>query len=88
MTVVVCLERGGRREAGAGFDLAVEASVVEPVDVGERGELDVLVPGPRALRVDQLPLVGPLKLSAMALSKLSPLEPTEATMWFSSRRWE
>jgi len=86
--VVVCFEGGRGGVAGTGLDLAVQAPVVEPVDVGERGELDVLVPGPRALRVDQLPLVGPLKLSAMALSKLSPLEPTEATMWFSSRRWE
>ena len=30
------------REAGTGFDLALEALVVEPVDVGEGGELDVV----------------------------------------------
>ena len=31
--------------------------MVEPVDVGERGELDVLEPRPWPLGVDQLPLV-------------------------------
>ena len=60
MTIVVSLERGWRREAGAGFDLAVEATVVEPIDVGERGELDVVEAAPRTLRVDQLPLVEPV----------------------------
>ena len=48
MTIVVGFEGGWCGEAGAGFDLAVEAPVVEPVDVGEGGELDVLEPGPGA----------------------------------------
>ncbi len=42
LTVAVGLEGGGGGVTGAGFDLAVEASVVEPVDVGKGGELDVL----------------------------------------------
>ena len=37
-------------EAGAGLDLAVEASVVEPVDVGEGRELDVVEAAPGAFR--------------------------------------
>ena len=61
LTIVVGLEgcRGG--EAGAGFDLAVETSVVEPVDVGEGRELDVIEAAPRAFRVDQFPLVEPVE---------------------------
>jgi hypothetical protein len=39
---VVGFERGWCGVAGAGFDLAVKAPVVEPVDVGEGGELDVV----------------------------------------------
>jgi hypothetical protein len=57
LTVVGCFERGGGGEAGAGFDLAVEASVVEPVDVGEGRELDVVESPPWALFVDEFPLV-------------------------------
>jgi len=37
-------------------DLAVDAAVVEPVDVAECGELDVVETAPRSLRVDQFPL--------------------------------
>jgi len=51
--------RGGA--AGTVGDLAVQASLVEPVDIGEGGELDVLQPGPRALGVDELPLVEPVE---------------------------
>ncbi len=61
LTVVGSLERRRGGEAGAGFDLAVEASVVEPVDVGERRELDVVETSPWAFRVDQLPLVEPVE---------------------------
>jgi hypothetical protein len=43
--------------AAAVEDLAVAAPVVEPVDVLEGGELDVLEAFPWALRVDELPLV-------------------------------
>ena len=35
--------------------------MVEPVDVGHRGELDVVETAPGALRVDQLPLVEPVE---------------------------
>ena len=38
-------------------DLAVEPSVVEPVDVAQGGELDVIEPLPWALGVDEFPLV-------------------------------
>ena len=58
MTVVVGFV-GGCREPWAGFDLAVEAPVVEPVEVGEGGELDVVETAPGAFRVDQFPLVEP-----------------------------
>jgi len=61
LTVVGGLERRGGGEAGAGFDLAVEATVVEPVDVFEGGELDVVEAAPRTLRVDELPLVEPVE---------------------------
>ena len=57
MTVVGGFEGCRCREAGAGFDLAVKASVVEPVDVGECGELDVVEAALGAFRVDELPLV-------------------------------
>ena len=42
-------------------DLAVKATMVEPVDVGHRGELDVVEAAPRSLPVDQLPLVEPVE---------------------------
>jgi hypothetical protein len=38
----------------------VQSPVVEPVDVGERGELDVFDAGPRTLRVNGLPLLEPV----------------------------
>ena len=61
MTIVVGLERGWCGKAGAGFDLAAEASVVELVDVGERGELRVVEAVPCALRVDEFPLAEPVE---------------------------
>jgi hypothetical protein len=42
VTVVVGLEGGRRGVPGAVEDLAVEAAMVEPVDVAERRELDVV----------------------------------------------
>ena len=50
-------DRGG--VGGVVGDLAVEAAVVEPVDVGHGGELDVVEAAPRSLPVDQLPLEKP-----------------------------
>ena len=61
LTVVGSLERRRAGVAGAVGDLAVEPPVVEPVDIAEGGPLDVLEPRPRALRVDQLPLVEPVE---------------------------
>ena len=49
LTVVVGLVRGRGRVAGFGVDRAVEASVVEPVDVRQRGELDVVKTSPGTL---------------------------------------
>jgi hypothetical protein len=42
LTVVLVLEAGGCGVAGAIEDAAVEAAVVEPLDVAERRELDVV----------------------------------------------
>jgi hypothetical protein len=48
LTIVVGLEGGRCCVAAAWFDFTVKPAVVEPVDVFEGGELDVLeaLPGP------------------------------------------
>jgi len=56
-TVVGGFELGRRDVAVVVGDLAVQAVVVEPVEVAERGELDVVEASPWPLRVDELPLV-------------------------------
>ena len=61
LTVVGGFELGWGGVAGVVGDLAVEASVVEPVDVGHGCELDVVEPTPGALAVDQFPLVEPVE---------------------------
>ena len=61
MTVVVVLERCRGGESWSWFDLAVQATVVEPVDIGEGGELDIVEAPPRSLRVDQFPFVEPVE---------------------------
>ena len=61
MTVVGGLVGCGGGVAGAVGDALVEPAVVEPVDVGHGGELDVLEAVPGALAVDQLPLVEPVE---------------------------
>lgn len=66
LTVVVDLERGRGGVAGTVDDLAVETAV-EPVGVGEPGELDVLEPVPGTLRVDQLPFVEPVERLAESI---------------------
>ena len=60
MTVMGGFECGWGGVAGAGFDLAVEAPVVEPVHVGKGGELDVFEALPRGLFVDEFPFVEPV----------------------------
>jgi hypothetical protein len=56
--IVVGVLVGGRGGvAGAGGDGAVEAAVVEPVDVFQGGELDVADTRPGAVVVDEFPLV-------------------------------
>ena len=58
LMVVVGLKLGWRGVAGVVGDLAVEALVVEPVDVRHRHELDVEA-APWSLLVHQLPCVEP-----------------------------
>ena len=53
MTVVGDLEGCWGGEAGAGFDLAVKSAVVEPVDVDEGGDLDVVTAAPGTFRIDK-----------------------------------
>ncbi len=61
LTVVVGLEGGRRGEAGPVDDAAVEAAMVEPVDVAQGGELDVVQAAPGPVSVDELPLVEPVE---------------------------
>ena len=61
MTVIGGFERSWGGVTGAGFDLAVEAPVVEPVDVGEGGEVDVGEAVPGGLFVDAFPFVEPVE---------------------------
>ena len=65
MTVVGGLKgcRGG--VAGAVGDLAMESPVVEPVEEGEGGHLDVGEAVPGAVAVDELPLVEPAPTSSI-----------------------
>jgi len=55
LTVVLGFELG--RRGGVVGDLTVEASVAEPVDVGEGGELDIVETAPGAAPIDELSLV-------------------------------
>jgi len=58
LTVVGGFVGGGGGELTAtGEDLSVAAPVVEPVDIFEGGELDVLDALPGPVRVDEFPLV-------------------------------
>jgi hypothetical protein len=57
VTVVVGFELGGWDHS----DAAVESAVVEPVDVFEGGELDVVETAPGAVPVDEFPLVQPVE---------------------------
>ena len=81
-SVVVVLELGGWDVA----EFAVEAPVVEPVDVGEGGQFDVLGVTPGALAADQLSLVEPVHSLGEALSNESPMQPIEGSAWISARR--
>ena len=67
-------------------ELAVEAPLVEPFDVGEGRELDVVGVAPRALAADQFGLVEAVHALAMALSNESPMLPIEGRAWISARR--
>jgi hypothetical protein len=51
----------GGEAAVAVEDLAVASPVVEPVDVLEGGELDVVEAVPGAVRLNELPLVEPVE---------------------------
>ena len=61
LTVVVGFEVGRGGVGGVAGDLAVKSAVVEPVDVGEGGELDVVEAAPGPAAVDELPLVEPVE---------------------------
>lgn len=52
--VIDGFELGGRDAA----ELAVESSVVEPIDIAERGQLDVLAVSPRSLSADTIRSTG------------------------------
>ena len=65
---------------------AVEATRVVPVDPLEHGQLDLLDAAPRAVAGDQLSLNNPIVVSARALSKLSPREPTDGVAPASASR--
>ena len=64
LTVVGSLEFG-RWDVAAGFE---KTPVVEPVDVLEGGDFDLLDGAPRAARFDSSVLNSPITLSASALS--------------------
>jgi hypothetical protein len=61
LNVVGGFELGRCGVAGVVGDLAVKVSVVEPVDVGHRRELDIIDAAPRPLRVDEISLVEPVE---------------------------
>ena len=63
MTVVESLEFCRRDVAVVVGDLAVKATMVEPVDIAEGGVLDVVEAPPGTLGVDELPLVKAVELS-------------------------
>jgi hypothetical protein len=63
LTVVGLFQLGGWDHA----DLAVKASVVEPVDVFQGGELDVIEPSPWAFRSDQLGLIEPVETLSQSI---------------------
>ncbi len=66
LTVVEGFGGGRGGVAGVVGDLAVETAVVEPVDVGHGGELDVVDAGPGSLAVDELPLVEAVDVTSLA----------------------
>ena len=79
--------RSPRGRPGGPSDLAVQASVVEPVDALRDGDLEVAVVLQGALLADQFGLEQRVDASDRALSQLSPVEPTETTVPASASRW-
>jgi len=82
LTVVRVLEFDGW-DVAAGLE---QAAVVEPVDVLQSGDLDLLdrPPGPAGL--DQFGLEQPITDSASALSNASPTDPIDESIPASARR--
>ena len=78
---------GWRDPAGV---VVVDASVVEPVDPFQGGELEVLEASPGAAVADELGLVEPDDRLGqgvvVALSGQSPRDPTELTAALAARR--
>jgi hypothetical protein len=67
-------------------DLAVQPSVVEPVDVLGGGDLQVVDALPGALVADQLGLEQRVERLGQSVVIASPVLPTEATASASARR--
>jgi len=61
LSVERCFVLGGCGVAGVVGDPAVDALMVEPIDIGHRGELDIFEAPPWALPVDEFPLVKPVE---------------------------
>jgi hypothetical protein len=88
VTVVGGLELGRRGVAVLG-DLAVEPAVVEPVDIAQGGELDVVEAAPGVEPVDELPLVEPVEAlgeSVVVAVALGADRRGAATSMLASRR--
>ena len=82
-SVVGGFELGGRDVA----EFAVESVVIEPLDPGECGELDVVDVSPRSLTADQLGLVEPVhRLDEGVVIRQSPMLPIGGTAPISASR--
>jgi len=68
-------------------DLAVQAPVVEPVDVLGDGDLQVVDVLPRALVADQFGLEQRVERLGQGIVVALSVDPTEATAPASARRW-
>ncbi len=68
LTALACFELGQGGVGRVVGDLAVEALVVEPVDVGHGGELDVVEAAPRTAPADEFGFEQPDVDWAAALS--------------------
>ena len=82
MTVVDCLELCWCEVCAGG----VEVAVVVPVDPFEGREFDVAEVAPGPTPADGFGLNSPISVSASALSKASPIDPTDGAAAASASR--